>query len=131
MVYTLFTHLDANPYDAHIYGSGSPEEWHSLMLELIPGLLFNIPPPCLTYFTLMQSWSNKVFHTRINGGNPVINYHADHHSHHVKNFCWFIILDMFLKTSTISDKFTQSGYLITHKIVDDHSKFIFEPIKSQ
>ena len=50
---------DSTAFDAHIYGSGAPEEYHTLMVEVVTSLLGGTPPS-LAFHTLYTSWTNKV-----------------------------------------------------------------------
>lgn len=119
---------DSSPFDAHLYGSGAPEEWHSLMLELVPSFFFGLMPPSLSFFALKNSLHNKIGHTRKENGNNQELNHVDHHCHHVKNYSWNISLEMFLGTSTNNNKMVCDGYVVTKEIEDDKAVFIFEPI---
>ena len=116
---------DTTSFDAHIYGSGAPEEWHCLMLELLPSFFFGTVPPSLTYHVLKISWSNKVAHTRNVDGNNGENQHADHHLYHVKNYCWFPPLEMYMQTCTNNNIFTAYGYKISKRIEDNKAVFSF------
>ena len=116
---------DTTAFDAHIYGSGAPEEWHCLMLELLPSFLFGTVPPSLTYHVLKISWSNKVAHTRNKDGSNGQNQHADHHLYHVKNYCWYPALEMYMRTCTNNVNFRAYGYDITKQIKGTDVCFMF------
>ena len=60
---------DSSPFDAHLYGTGAPEEWHSLMAELFTSFYLGCIPPSLSFYVLKNSWYDKVAHTRKEGGN--------------------------------------------------------------
>ena len=45
-------------FDAHIYGSGMPEEWGILMMEIIGFYKFGIIPSSLSSNVFIQSWYN-------------------------------------------------------------------------
>jgi hypothetical protein len=77
---------DATAFDAHFYGSGAPEEFCMLFVEVLGGVFGGILPLSLSFHTLYLSWTNKTGHTRkaeAHGGN---NNHCDHHTYHSKNF---------------------------------------------
>lgn len=98
-------------FDAHIYGSGAPEEWHTLMYELGCALVLGIPPPFLNPEILRWSWENKVGHTRAEGGTMGRNMHCDHHTRHNKNFGIFsCLLDMYMGTLTEKDTYTYGDF---------------------
>lgn len=120
---------DTSPFDAHIYGSGAPEEWHSLMIELIPSIILKIVPPSLTYHVLKISWSNKVAHTRNQDGSNGQNQHADHHLFHVKNYCWYPALEMYMGTCTNNHSFKAYDYDI--KRICDDDKMVFKFSKEE
>ena len=101
-------------YDAHIYGSGLPEEWSTLILELIGALSFGYPPLSFNPWIIYISWTNKVGHTR--QAEPTIcglNNHVDHHEYHDKNFgIYNPLLDIFFGTD--APNATQyRGYQVT------------------
>jgi len=82
---------DTTAFDAHIYGSGFPEEWFHLVVETAATVLFGIFPMSLSSHLLNLSWANKIGHTRhLEDGNKEVledkNAHADHHKFHNKNF---------------------------------------------
>ena len=86
---------DSTAFDAHNYGSGLPEEWLLLMLELAVALYWRKLPPTLCFHVLVISWTNKVGHTRGVDGSDGKNYHCDHHTYHNKNFGIFsCVLDL-------------------------------------
>lgn len=53
---------DSNAFDAHLYGSGAPEEWHCMMLEALPALYCGIPPASLSPYVLYVTSSALVLH---------------------------------------------------------------------
>jgi hypothetical protein len=122
---------DTSPFDAHIYGSGAPEEWHCLMLELLPSFFLGTIPPSLTFHVLKISWSNKVAHTRKLDGNNGENQHADHHLFHVKNYCWYPPLEMYMQTCTNNNTFRAYGYEISKKIEENMANFTFAKYNDQ
>ena len=78
---------DATPFDAHMHGTGMPEEWFKLMTELSMALATGLMPWSFTYGALKQSFYNRVGHTRLEGEDPILqNFHVNHHLKHFKNF---------------------------------------------
>ena len=78
---------DATPFDAHMHGSGMPEEWFKLMTEISICLLTGLMPWSFTLSAIRQSLGNKLGHTRIQGTHPILdNFHVNHHEKHFKNF---------------------------------------------
>lgn len=79
---------DATSFDAHIFGSGAPEEWLILVADILTPRLLGIPPASLGPSVLAVSWYNKWnFHSRM--AKPVDdgdNLHVNHHSTHNKNY---------------------------------------------
>ena len=69
---------DTTSWDAHIFGSGAPEEWLILLADIFLALCLGMPPASLNPSVLAVSWYNKWgFHTR--KANPVDdgeNFHA-------------------------------------------------------
>lgn len=122
---------DSSPFDAHLYGSGAPEEWHSLMFELLPCFFLGLFPPSLSFFALKNSLLNKIGHTRKENGNDQELSHVDHHLFHIKNFSWDISLEMFLGTSTNNRRMKCDGYVITKEIEGDKSIFTYEKASNQ
>ena len=78
---------DATPFDAHMHGTGMPEEWFKLMTEISVCLLTGLMPWSFTWGAIKQSLENKLGHTRIEAEHPVLdNFHVGHHQKHFKNF---------------------------------------------
>ncbi len=103
-------------FDAHIYGSGLPEEFFMLWLEAGMALQFGMLPASLGSHILYLSWSNKIGHTE-HATDPRGNkFHTDHHYHHVKNFgIYNATMDMYFNTAVHNDKYrtaTSSGRLV-------------------
>lgn len=76
----------------------------------------------------MQSWANKVGHTRkfeTGGGS---NHHADHHTIHRKNFgIYNPVLDMLFESNHPSNTEYPFGAYMIHRIQDKemvHIKFV-------
>jgi len=120
---------DASPFDAHLYGSGAPEEWFTLWSEIIPSFFLGVLPPALTYSVLYISWSNKREHSRREIDKGYYNNHVDHHTHHIKNYSWVPVLDMFFGTSVNNDyiMYAFTGYSITKKENGEKLEFLFKP----
>jgi len=91
---------DCTAFDAHIFGSGAPEEWLILMSDLALALGLGCLPACLSYHVLSVSWYNKWgFHSR--NDKPAghsDNFHADHHALHTVNFGFSPPYELFMKT---------------------------------
>ena len=118
---------DANAFDAHIYGSGAPEEFHILWMELLVATVLQWTPPSLTYYVLYISWTNKVGHTRKateRGGN---NAHVDHHTYHSKNFgIYNAVMDMYFGTAVHNNAYTVPGYTFTKSVDAGHDRVVFD-----
>ena len=73
---------DTTSWDAHIFGSGAPEEWLILLADIFMALCLGMPPVSLNPSVLAVSWYNKWgFHTRkVNPVDDGENFHANHHS---------------------------------------------------
>jgi len=106
---------DTNAFDAHIYGSGMPEELLCMWIEIALGL-FRLPlvPTSISYQTLLISHSNKVGHTRKHNDAGGVNHHADHHTVHSKNFSIYnCLLDMYFGTNhPNNDRFFFANYIV-------------------
>mmetsp|Transcript_4123 Transcript_4123/g.12916 ORF Transcript_4123/g.12916 Transcript_4123/m.12916 type:complete len:444 (-) Transcript_4123:89-1420(-) len=79
------TFRDSTAFDAHIYGSGMPEELFCIFAEVL-GAGLGLCPMSLGPNGLKQSWANKLGHTRKKDGAGGLNEHADHHKEHTKNY---------------------------------------------
>jgi hypothetical protein len=119
---------DSSPFDAHIYGTGAPEEWYSLLAELLPSFYFGCHPPSLSFYALKTSLYHKIGHTRKeNGNNQEVN-HADHHTYHTRNYSWIISLEMFLGTAVNNSKMDCNFYVISKEIKNNgKTVFTYEP----
>ena len=110
---------DCTPFDAHLYGSGLPEEWCLLAFEVAVAVGFGVLPPALSFHVLANDWGNKVGHTRKVDSSDGANHHADHHTLHNKNFgIYNCLLDMYFGTNAPnSDRAEHSGCIITRERV--------------
>jgi hypothetical protein len=78
---------DATPFDAHMHGTGMPEEWLKLMTEISICLATGLMPWSFTWGAIKQSLGNKIGPARIEGERPALdNFHVNHHHKHFKNF---------------------------------------------
>eukprot|EP00933_Yihiella_yeosuensis_P072129 TRINITY_DN80436_c0_g1_i1.p1 TRINITY_DN80436_c0_g1~~TRINITY_DN80436_c0_g1_i1.p1 ORF type:complete len:440 (+),score=48.20 TRINITY_DN80436_c0_g1_i1:37-1356(+) len=115
---------DCTAFDAHIFGSGAPEEWLILMCDLLFPLILGCIPASLSYHVLTVSWCNKwVFHTRADKSDfHSDNFHADHHALHRVNFGTSYPLEMFMKTTPpkIADHLEWFGCTVRRKEVDSN-----------
>ena len=91
---------DATPFDAHMHGTGMPEEWFKLMTEITMALTTGLMPWSFTWGAIKQSLSNKIGHARIEAEHPVLeNFHVNHHLKHFKNFGYvYFPLDLLFGT---------------------------------
>jgi len=123
---------DATAFDAHIYGSGLPEEWFLLALEMALGVQ-GVTPMSLGYHVLMQSFSNKVGHTRKENGDGGINHHADHHIAHNKNFGIYTPLTDLLFGTNYPDENSQQhkDHMIRKELCDGQVNLICTPAVSK
>ena len=105
---------DTTAFDAHLYGSGAPEEFFCLFFgELLPSLVWGYAPPSLSFWVLYVSWTNKLAHSRKSQDKDGWNFHADHHLYHSKNYGGFYAhLDMYMSTSTNNNMYYCPGYKI-------------------
>ena len=111
---------DTTAFDAHIYGSGAPEEILCLFTELIPAVLLGAVPPSLSYNVLCVSWDNKVAHSRKSVGDDGCNFHADHHTLHSKNYGGFnAALDMYMGTASNNASYPLGPTAITVQASDN------------
>jgi hypothetical protein len=79
--------LDSTPFDAHMHGTGMPEEWFKLMTEISICSLTGLMPWSFAFSSIQQSLINKIGHARIDEAHPVgDNFHVNHHARHSKNF---------------------------------------------
>jgi len=113
---------DTTAFDAHIFGSGAPEEWLLLMCDLLLVLGLGVVPASLSYHVLAVSWVDKWrFHTRTEGpGLQEENFHADHHARHVHNFGFYYPYEMLMKTALpeYNTEVEWSGFKVVRKETD-------------
>ena len=126
---------DATAFDAHIYGSGAPEEFFTLAFESLTGCLLGYCPPSLTYNVLSASLANKQVHTRAEKDAGGWNGHVDHHTTHDKNLgpsLPFSLLDMYFNTAVHNQQDIWEGKWKIEKITtSDYVIFNFTPIVHQ
>jgi len=78
-----------SPFEADIYGTGWPEGWGLLVVELIGSIFFNLGPTTLNSYNLIAAWNNKLSHTKSDHEDR--NYHYYHHIYHTTNYGYFMI----------------------------------------
>lgn len=88
---------DTTPWDGFLYGSALNEQYLWWYLDVVPCWIAPslwILPYCFSGYLLEIAWTNKTEHTRTNVQTPCVfsspcvgheNYHADHHTLHLKN----------------------------------------------
>jgi len=54
------------------------------------------------------------------------NQHVDHHLYHVKNYCWYPPLEMYMGTCTDNGRFKAYGYEIRKRDEGENVSFTFE-----
>lgn len=110
---------DTNAFDTHLFGTGAPEEFFVFFVQILPCILLGAPTPMLSYFIIIFSLKSKYGgHTRKEVKDPkkvYLNFHADHHLYHIKNFGWGSIVDVLFKTAVNSEKNQMEGYDIERK----------------
>eukprot|EP00300_Choanocystis_sp_HF-7_P016533 c19436_g1_i2.p1 GENE.c19436_g1_i2~~c19436_g1_i2.p1 ORF type:complete len:476 (+),score=103.34 c19436_g1_i2:39-1466(+) len=111
---------DATAFDAHLYGSGQAEEYFLLGIEVLMGCVGTIPTSFGVY-VLNVSWANKIGHTRKQENANGVNFHADHHVVHSKNFSIYNpSMDMMFGTSYPSNDYQPwNNLIITKKVAGD------------
>lgn len=115
---------DCTAFDAHIFGSGAPEEWLILMCDFALALCSGCPPASLSYHVLQMSWFNKWnFHSR--SDQPEFhfdNFHADHHTLHRTNFGMTYPFELLMKTipQKLGNNVEWCGFLIKRLECDDN-----------
>lgn len=121
---------DSTAFDAHIYGTGAPEELFSLIFELLGSIYFNCLPPCFNFVALRQSWKNKIGHTRPEKKelSEELKNHVDHHLHHIKNFSWNISTEMVLETNTNNNFVRCEEYTIKKEIEGENVVLVYESL---
>jgi hypothetical protein len=120
---------DSTAFDAHLYGSGAPEEWFCLVVETLGALRLGLLPVSLAATPLYLSWTNKVGHTRKQQVQGGVNNHCDHHTFHNKNFgIYNISLDVLLGTQADTGKKMEVGsYILTRVETDNQVRLIYTP----
>jgi sterol desaturase/sphingolipid hydroxylase (fatty acid hydroxylase superfamily) len=123
-----FHHVETRTtaFDAHLYGSGAPEELACLVLELAVTVLGGAVPPFLTSHLLYQSYTNKVGHTERCGSGaaePVDtsgkDAHIGHHRVALRNFGIFNQgLDLALGTCLDRERHTAPGGVVLRAVRD-------------
>mmetsp|Transcript_4839 Transcript_4839/g.5967 ORF Transcript_4839/g.5967 Transcript_4839/m.5967 type:complete len:434 (-) Transcript_4839:13-1314(-) len=127
---------DSTAFDAHVFGTGAPEEWLLLMADIACGRFLSLQPGSLHYHTLGISWLNKyAFHTR-QDDRPKFhsdNFHADHHARHTVNMGMDYPYDLLMKTvaKELMNKVTVDGYNIERIEKNDTIELIFSPISEK
>lgn len=92
---------DTTPFDAHLYGSGAPEEFFLILIDVLYCSV-NMFPPSLCFNILKVGYESKIGHTRkILNDFHLDNFHADHHLYHRKNFSitYGLLIDYLFETS--------------------------------
>lgn len=118
---------DTTSFDAHIYGSGAPEEYFCLLAELLPALLWGITPPSLSFQILWISGTNKIAHSRKSIAEDGCNFHADHHFYHTKNYGgYYPPLDMYMGTAATKGENRCPGYRVTLEESQDSPNVLFK-----
>ena len=127
---------DSTAFDAHIFGSGAPEEWLILMVDVLLGGYFGVVPGCLSYHVLGISLFNKWgFHTRVEGEEfSADNFHADH-AKHIYNFGFSLPHELLMMTiipkQQETDALIFSNYKLSRKEENDEIILIFDPLDMQ
>jgi len=126
---------DCTAFDAHIFGSGAPEEWFILMCDLTLALCFGCAPASLSYHVLQISWYNKwAFHSR--SDQPEFhfdNFHADHHALHKANFGITYPFELLMKTvpPKLGNKVEWLGFVVERVESDDNVCLHFTRFKNK
>ncbi|CAE8590723.1 unnamed protein product [Polarella glacialis] len=102
---------DTTAFDAHLFsGSGFPEEWFLVFVDIMFLQVLGVPPPALTYRMLKYQLGNKETHQRKDKNHVGEQYHEDHHIIHRANFGFARpMLDMYLKTYKSDSKSVMFG----------------------
>lgn len=121
------TFRDSTAFDAHLYGSGMPEELACIFVEAL-GAGLGVCPMSLGHYGLTQSWANKLGHTRKQDGAGGMNEHADHHKEHTKNFgISNPMLDMLLGTRCDSKQAEYGRWKVVKTETDEIVRFDWSP----
>lgn len=124
---------DCTAFDAHIFGSGAPEEWLILVADVIMTMFFGIAPASLSPSVLGVSWYNKWgFHTRAQepagGDDDGVNFHPAHHSRHVVNYGITYPYDLLMGTTPkeFNGRITWAGYKMRRTEAEDGKTIILQ-----
>eukprot|EP00986_Skeletonema_menzelii_P007955 scaffold3194_cov182-Skeletonema_menzelii.AAC.1 len=124
---------DATSFDAHIFGSGAPEEWLILLTDIFLAHFLKVCPASLGPSVLAVSWYNKWgFHSRkANPSDDGDNFHVNHHSTHVKNIAITYPYDLLMGTA-MKPRVHWAGYEIFREESKDGKsyKVCFVPLDS-
>mmetsp|Transcript_59126 Transcript_59126/g.108703 ORF Transcript_59126/g.108703 Transcript_59126/m.108703 type:complete len:424 (+) Transcript_59126:45-1316(+) len=105
---------DTGPWDAQFFGSAINEVFFVMLVDVLPCLLAPslwIVPSCFNAYTMYLTLIDKGEHTRSKAqskGYDAENWHADHHTLHIKNFAVpdGALLDFYFCTQGPSNKGT-------------------------
>jgi sterol desaturase/sphingolipid hydroxylase (fatty acid hydroxylase superfamily) len=87
----------SSSFDAHLYGSGMPEEWITLIVDYSLGSY--LIPHSFNFYINYINWTNKTGHTETENDTQGRNRHAYHHVYHNQNFgIYNILLDTLFDT---------------------------------
>lgn len=123
---------DCTAFDAHIFGSGAPEEWLILMCDILLALGLGVTPASLSYHVLSVSWFDKwSLHSRTEG--PALqeeNFHADHHARHVHNYGFYYPYELLMKTALpeFGNEVEWSGFKVRRHESERVVNLFFTPI---
>ncbi len=125
---------DATSFDAHIFGSGAPEEWLILLTDIVLAHYLKVCPASLGPSVLAVSWYNKWgLHSRkANPTDDGDNFHVNHHSTHVKNLAITYPYDLLMGTA-IKPRVNWAGYEIFREDSKDGKSYnvCFVPLTSK
>lgn len=99
---------DTTGFDAHFFGSGAPEEWLALTVELLAWHFFGLQPISLSGFMIIVNLFNKHGHVRIANDALGVNFHCDHHVIHRANFA-SPLADILFDTQWKLEEFVRFG----------------------
>jgi hypothetical protein len=93
-------------FDAHLYGTGVPEEFFCMLLEYTTASLLGVVPPFLNGHNLWLSWTDKLGHTMKTSDVNGQNAHPQHHVVHQRNFgIYAMAIDMIFGTCVNNDDY--------------------------
>ena len=125
---------DATPFDAHMTGTGMPEEWLKLFTEIGLCLATGIVPWSFSLPMILQSADNKYGHTRLEGEHPAHdNFHVNHHLKHFRNFGFAgfpldLLFDTALGDVSRLDHKAASRTRCVKETSDEHYVLVFESL---